>query len=315
MKDEKERVRDLTKDNHMNRITRIGLMMIALCVSLAGASIIKSGDVLDIVVQGHPEFSGRFTVSETGTIDYPLLADEQVVNITTSELMNDLTLKLVKHIDNPLVIISIIAKPEIVVYVLGQVKVPGPVKTYQGATLQEVLQMAGGPLETANIEKIKIVHKNLPDESAEYFDMKAFLSTGNMADMPKLKPDDTVILLGLQKSNKVKVIGAVNKPGFFDLTEKTNIFELIYLAGGPSERGDISRVRRFTQQNGKSMEEVINVQAFLDKGEMDNMPIVSPGDVVMVYERWYDWRTMLSILNNVLLFVVAIQALTGAVKF
>jgi protein involved in polysaccharide export with SLBB domain len=290
-------------------------MMIALCVSLAGASIIKSGDVLDIVVQGHPEFSGRFTVSETGTIDYPLLADEQVVNITTSELMNDLTLKLVKHIDNPLVIISIIAKPEIVVYVLGQVKVPGPVKTYQGATLQEVLQMAGGPLETANIEKIKIVHKNLPDESAEYFDMKAFLSTGNMADMPKLKPDDTVILLGLQKSNKVKVIGAVNKPGFFDLTEKTNIFELIYLAGGPSERGDISRVRRFTQQNGKSIEEVINVQAFLDKGEMDNMPIVSPGDVVMVYERWYDWRTMLSILNNVLLFVVAIQALTGAVKF
>jgi protein involved in polysaccharide export with SLBB domain len=315
MKDEKERVLDLTKDNHMNRITRIGLMMIALCVSLAGASIIKSGDVLDIVVQGHPEFSGRFTVSETGTIDYPLLADEQVVNITTSELMNDLTLKLVKHIDNPLVIISIIAKPEIVVYVLGQVKVPGPVKTYQGATLQEVLQMAGGPLETANIEKIKIVHKNLPDESAEYFDMKAFLSTGNMADMPKLKPDDTVILLGLQKSNKVKVIGAVNKPGFFDLTEKTNIFELIYLAGGPSERGDLSRVRRFTQQNGKSMEEVINVQAFLDKGEMDNMPIVSPGDVVMVYERWYDWRTMLSILNNVLLFVVAIQALTGAVKF
>lgn len=290
-------------------------MMIALCVSLAGASIIKSGDVLDIVVQGHPEFSGRLTVSETGTIDYPLLADEQVVNITTSELMNDLTLKLVKHIDNPLVIISIIAKPEIVVYVLGQVKVPGPVKTYQGATLQEVLQMAGGPLETANIEKIKIVHKNLPDQSAEYFDMKAFLSTGNMADMPKLKPDDTVILLGLQKSNKVKVIGAVNKPGFFDLTEKTNIFELIYLAGGPSERGDISRVRRFTQQNGKSMEEVINVQAFLDKGEMDNMPIVSPGDVVMVYERWYDWRTMLSILNNVLLFVVAIQALTGAVKF
>jgi protein involved in polysaccharide export with SLBB domain len=299
----------------MNRITRISLMMIALCVSLAGASIIKSGDVLDIVVQGHPEFSGRLTVSETGTIDYPLLADEQVVNITTSELMNDLTLKLVKHIDNPLVIISIIAKPEIVVYVLGQVKVPGPVKTYQGATLQEVLQMAGGPLETANIEKIKIVHKNLPDQSAEYFDMKAFLSTGNMADMPKLKPDDTVILLGLQKSNKVKVIGAVNKPGFFDLTEKTNIFELIYLAGGPSERGDISRVRRFTQQNGKSMEEVINVQAFLDKGEMDNMPIVSPGDVVMVYERWYDWRTMLSILNNVLLFVVAIQALTGAVKF
>lgn len=298
----------------MKRILQLGLMALACCAVVAGASIIKSGDVLDIVVQGHPEFSGRFQVTEIGTIDYPLFADEQVINVTTSELMNDLTLKLVKHIDNPLVVISIIAKPEILVYVLGQVKIAGPVKTYEGVTLQEVLQLAGGPLETANIERVKILHKNMPDESAEYFNLKAFLVNGNMADMPKLKADDTIILLAEQKSSKVKVIGAVNKPGFFDVPEKTNIFELIYLAGGPTERGDLSRIRRFSQQNGKTVDEVINVQAFLDKGEMDKMPVISPGDVVMIYERWYDWRTALAVLNNVLLFIVAIQALTGALK-
>ncbi len=290
------------------------LAVIAL-VFLGNASMIKTGDVLDFVVQGHPEFSGRFTVSEDGTVDYPLLADEQVVGITTSELMNDLTLKLVKHIDNPLVVVSVVTKPDMMVYVLGEVKKPGPVKTYVGATVQEVLVLAGGPLETANIEKIKIVHKGVSEDNAEYFNLKSFLATGNLSNMPTLRPDDTVILLSLEKSNKVKVIGAVNKPGFFDLVEKTNIFEIIYLAGGPTDRGDLSRVRRFTQHNGKSVEEVINVQAFLDKGDMDNMPQVSPGDVIMVYERWYDWRTLLSVMNNVLLFVVAIQALTGAVKF
>jgi protein involved in polysaccharide export with SLBB domain len=303
-----------SKENHMKRkVKSIGLAIITL-VFIVSASIIKSGDVLDIVVQAHPEFSGRFTVTEAGTIDYPLLADELVVNITTSELMNDLTIKLARHIDNPLVIISIVLKPEITVYVLGQVKVPGPVKTYQGATIQEVLQMAGGPLETANLEKVKILHRNSSDESAEFFNLKTFVINGNMRDMPKLKPDDTIILLSMEKSNKVKVIGAVNKPGFYDLAEKMNIFELLYLAGGPTERGDLSKIRRFSQQNGKTIDEVINLQAFLDKGEMDNVPQVQAGDVVMVYERWYDWRTILSVMNNVLLFIVAFQAFAGLIK-
>lgn len=294
--------------------TKLVGITLVLCAFAASAAIIRTGDVLDIVVQGHPEFSAVLTVTEAGTIDYPLLADEVVTNITTSELMNDLTLKLAKHIDNPLVVIAIVEKPAIVVYVLGQVKMPGPVKTYQGATLQEVLAGAGGPTETANLEKIKIVHKNSSDESAEYYSLKEFMSTGSLAAMPKLKPDDTIILLAEQKSNKVKVIGAVNKPGFFDLTEKLNLFEIIYLAGGPAERGDLSKVRRFSQVNGKSNEEVINVQAFLDKGEMDNIPQVAPGDIIIVYARWYDWRTVLSVLSNVLLFVVTIQAFGGVFK-
>ena len=280
----------------------------------ASAAIIRTGNVLDIVVQGHPEFSGNFTVTETGTIDYPLLADEVVTNITTSDLMNDLTLKLAKHIDNPLVVISIVEKPPMIVYVLGQVRTPGPVKTYEGATIQEVLMGAGGPLETANIEKIKIVHKNSSDETAEYCSLKDFMANGSLSALPRLKPDDTIILLAAEKSSKVKVIGAVNKPGFFDLTEKLNLFELIYLAGGPAERGDLSKVRRFSQVNGKSVEEVINVQAFLDKGEMDNIPQVAPGDIIIVYARWYDWRTILSVLSNVLLFLVTIQAFSGVFK-
>jgi protein involved in polysaccharide export with SLBB domain len=289
-------------------------VLIILCAFAASAAIIRAGNVLDIVVQGHPEFSGSFKVTETGTIDYPLLADEIVTNITTAELMNDLTLKLAKHIDNPLVVIAIVERPPMIVYVLGQVKVPGPVKTYEGATLQEVLMGAGGPLETATLERIKIVHKNSSEETAEYFNLKDFMSNGSLSALPKLKPDDTIILLAEEKSNKVKVIGAVNKPGFFDLTEKMNLFEVIYLAGGPAEHGDLSKVRRFSLVNGKNMEEVINVQSYLDKGEMGNIPQVAPGDIIIVYARWYDWKTILSVLSNVLLFIVTIQAFGGVFK-
>jgi len=289
-------------------------MIALLCAMLAPGAIIKSGDVLEIMVKEHPEFSGRFSVGENGTIEYPLMADQVIVNITTSELMNDLTLRLAKHIDNPLVIISIVEKPEITVFVLGQVKIPGPVKIYLGATLQEALQLAGGPLPLADLEKVKVIHKNGTNETAEYFDLKAFLQSGNIDNMPRLKPDDTVILPVQKGGRKVKAIGAVNKPGFFDIEEDITVFELIYMAGGPAERADLSHVRRIYDRDGKTMEEIINVQSYIDKGEMKSVPKVTEGDVIIVYAHWYDWKTVLSICNNILLFIVAIQAFTGVFK-
>jgi protein involved in polysaccharide export with SLBB domain len=279
------------------------------------AAIIKSGDVIDIQVVGHPEFSGKFTVNENGMVDHPLLADEVIVNVSTSELMNDLTFRLARHFDNPLVLVTVIDKPEITVTVLGQVVDPGPVTTFKGATIQEVLKKAGGPTPTgADLARIKIIHSNSSD-APEIFNMETFLSRGNVQDLPRLEADDIVIVLGLEKSKKVKVIGAVQKPGLFTLEEKMNLFEVIYLAGGPTEKSDFSRIRRFTrQENGNVTEEIIDMQGFIDKGRMDDIPDVLEGDVIIVYNRWFDWRTVLTVLNNTLLFIVTIQAFSGLFK-
>ncbi len=283
-------------------------------VTTLDAAIIKVSDVLDIQVQGNTAFSGRFTVSSSGTIEYPLLADETIVNISTSELMNELTFRLAKHIDNPLVLISVVEKPNIVVTVLGQVVNPGPVETYLGATIQEVIKLAGGPTPNASIDSIKIIHKDGTNQTAEFFNLKAFLKEGNVDNMPVMQPEDIVILLSQTRTTKIKVIGAVNKPGFFDLDEKINVFELIYLAGGPAEKADLSRVRRFFKSEGKTLEEVINVQEFIDKGKMDEIPMVEEGDVIIIYSRWFDWKMGMSILTNVLLFIVTIQSIRGAVN-
>lgn len=295
----------------MNRTSGI---LILCCIAGLQSAIIKVGSVLDIQVLSHAEFSGRYTVNSSGTIEYPLLADEPIVNTSTSELMNELTLRLAKHIENPLVLISIVEKPKITVTLLGEVIRPGPVETFAGASIQEVIQSAGGPAKNANLERIKIIHSGGNDNNAEYFNLKIFAKNGAVDDMPKLQADDIIVLMSQIESKKVKIIGAVNKPGIFDLEEKMNVFELIYLAGGPAEKADLSRVRRFSKtQEGKSFEEVINIQAFIDKGKMDNIPIAAEGDVVIVYAKWFDWKILLTILTNVLLFIVTIQSLRGAV--
>ena len=58
----------------------------------------------------------------------------------------------------------------------------------------------------------------------------------------------------------------------------------------------------------------LNVQSYIDRGEMKSVPKVAEGDVVIVYARWYDWKTVLSVLNNVLLIIVTLQAFGGVFK-
>jgi len=291
------------------------LFLLVLIIAAPGASIIKKGDVLDIQVFEHPEFSGRYTVNEDGCIEYPLLTDQPVVNVSITELMNDLTFRLARHLDNPLVLASIIDKPEITVTVLGQVINPGPVQAFKGATIQEVLKIAGGPVpEIADLSRIKIIHK---DRAAmpQMFDLDSFLVNGDVSNLPRLEADDIVIVLAREKTRKLKVIGAVQKPGLFTLDVPINLFEAVYLAGGPSEKADLSRIRRFTrQENGKVTEEIIDIQGYIDKGRMDNIPMVMEGDVIIVYSKWFDWKMLLTILNNTLLIVVTIQTFAGAFK-
>ena len=291
----------------------VAILVLVACLPTTGA-IIKVGDVLDIQVQGHPEFSGYFAVNAQGMIDYTLLADENLVNITTAELMRDITLSLAKIVDNPMVMIKITDKPPISITVLGEIVKPGPIATYQGVSMQEVLLLGGGPTKSANTEKIKIIHKGLSEESAEYFNLKQFLQNGNTTVLPHLGNNDIVVLLTQERAQSVKVIGAVQRPGFFELQEKMTVFELIYLAGGPAEKADLARVRRFSNQNGKTIEEILDIQAYIDKGEMDAIPMVATGDVVIVYSKWFDWKTLLDILNNTLLFIVAIQTFGGLFK-
>lgn len=298
----------------MDKIRKIAMYLIAVCM-IVDAGIIRNGNVLDIQVIEHPELSGRYVVNNEGKIDYPLIADEKITDISTTELTNELTFKLARNFANPLVLISIVEKPEIEITVLGEVSKPGVVKIIQGATVQEAIMNAGGPVvKSADLANIKVIHKNRPDVP-EIFNFQQFLKDGDIEKMPQLAADDIVIVMTKKEKNNVKVIGAVQKPGIFELTDTLNVFEIIYMAGGPAEKADFTRIRRLSSNSGERVdEEVIDLQSYIDQGKMDNIPKVNSGDVIIVYSKWFDWKTMLAVLNNALLIIVSIQAFAGVFK-
>ena len=42
---------------------------------------------------------------------------------------------------------------------------------------------------------------------------------------------------------------------------------------------------------------------------MEQIPAVYEGDIIIVYSKWYDWKTILSILNNTLLLLLRFRPL------
>jgi len=281
------------------------LYWVLLLASLNYAAIIQSGMILNIQVKGDDVLSQQVKVDETGTIDYPLFQDISVVGMTTSELQDQLTIKLVNYSDAPFVLVTVLTEMPYTINVMGQVKKPGPIKAPPGTSLQEILLMAGGTTDFANLDKIKIISQGQNDEDASYYNMQEFLTLGNIASLPLLKEGDKIIVLARGKNNKIKVLGAVKNPGYFTPQDSTSLFDILYLAGGPDENANLTKIRVLSLESGRETDALIDLQAYIDKGKLTEIPLVQPGDVIIVYRKVFTWGKTLAIVRDLATLVTA----------
>lgn len=289
------------------RVILLILMLSTVCL----ADILQPGDVLDILVSDHPELTKTVIIKEDGTIDYPLFEDKPISEMSTDEVRELLTFRLAKNIENPFVIISKTKDVPILVRVLGQVAKPGMVKLIKGATLQEVINASGGPTDFANLVSIKIIREKGSDADALYVNYRDFLEKGELSVLPEIRHNDTVILLAAPRNLKVKILGSVSKPGYYSIQGQTNLFDAIYLAGGPAEKADLSRVRHILKDGEKDVDQVVDLQRYIDKGNMDDIPLVNEGDVIIVYKRFFSWSVFLNIVRDTVMIFTAYKVLTA----
>lgn len=107
-----------------------------------------------------------------------------------------------------------------------------------------------------------------------------------------------------------QIWGQVRKPGFYLVPDDTDLLTLISLAGGPTENAKLSKIRIVRADEESAEGEVlwINVKKYLDTGNIDLIPVLKPGDTIIVsgtvfygMERVADFlakfATVLSIYN------------------
>jgi len=85
-----------------------------------------------------------------------------------------------------------------VIRVWGEVKQPGVTMVPSDADLISLLSYVGGPTDKAKLDNIRIIRFN--DTEGEdrivYADIDAFLETGDDSNIPKIYPNDTIVVKG-----------------------------------------------------------------------------------------------------------------------
>jgi polysaccharide export outer membrane protein len=127
--------------------------------------IISRGDVIDVVVMEHPEFSlNGIIVLPDGYFQYPGLGSILAAGMSSQQLTDTLTSTLQKFVVNPIVSIFIrkIFNQKLNIY--GYVNAPGQYQVYDSTDIFSAIGLAGG---LKKFKKVRIITIIRADRSVE----------------------------------------------------------------------------------------------------------------------------------------------------
>jgi polysaccharide biosynthesis/export protein len=244
-------------------------------------------DVLTINVWGQPDLSGKFTVEADGTFSFPLLGRVKVGGSNLREVETALVRLLEDRqlLKNAQVSASVDEYRSQRIFVVGEVRAPGPYPLTGAMTLIEALARAGSTTERAREEAI-IVRSTpgaasagpvLPTQLEGNKNVSRVvlndLQAGAAAANVLLQNGDTVFV---PRAENMFVFGQVRNPGSYALRSDTTVLQALSLAGGVTDRGATNRIRIIRMVDGKQRE----VKASLDD-------LMRAGDTLVVPERFF----------------------------
>jgi len=165
------------------------------------------------------------------------------------------------------------------IVVLGQVNRPGAYDLLEGQRVSDLLAAAGGVTPRAAPQASFIVRgqQQIP------VDLQKVLA-GDMAANVVLQPGDMMVVP--ESQNRIAVMGAVNNPGTFALTENMKLIDALALAGGPTQAGRLSNVIVVRVEGGQVKRLEVNLErAMTGQDASQNLPLQS-GDIVFVPDRF-----------------------------
>lgn len=218
------------------------------------------GDVLDVRVFAHPELSAQATVSASGTIRLPRLAEEiQAACRTEAELQREVAERY-KPQGNYQILIRVKESKAPPVIVKGAVSMARSLQLLRRVRLIDALAVAGGTTERASgeirIERLKAPacgQEAKPSEEVVYL---ADLKRGDESANPFIEPGDVITVV---EAARIYVDGAVRRPSIIKIVRPLTITQAINAAGGTLPRAIEERVAVCRQINEGNEVKIINV--------------------------------------------------------
>jgi polysaccharide export outer membrane protein len=241
-------------------------------------------DVLSITLLGEVDLARVVTVDADGTFDYPYVGRVKAAGLTLRSMESLIEKKLVDggYYVSPQITIEVTKYRSQNVYVLGEVRVPGQYALAGNMTILQVLAAAGSPTSAAAgyviVTRPSGVEPLLPQtEPGGGSSLRVSipeLQSGKLPGGFLLKDGDSI---NVPRAESVYVMGQVKAPGPYVIDGSLTVMQAIAMAGGPTDRGAIGRVK-ITRRVGDRVEEVKNVKL---------SDIVKPGDTITVPQRYF----------------------------
>jgi len=151
-------------------------------------------DTLQIAVWKNEAISKTVPVRPDGMISLPLVNDVRAAGLTPMELRDQLANKLAEYIPNPEVSVIVTDVRSFKVSVLGEVAKPARYELKSGATVLDVLALAGGLSEFAARGRIVILRPNGGPTKRILFNYNKATAAGGENENLPLHPGDIVLV-------------------------------------------------------------------------------------------------------------------------
>jgi polysaccharide export outer membrane protein len=111
-----------------------------------------------------------------------------------------------------------------------------------------------------------------------------------------------LLLIGEDSKRFVYVHGQVVSPGKYEFRETPNVWEAIREAGGTTVEASLGAVRIVRAEEGEERTSIVNLRAAIDSGDFESLPLLKPGDTVIVPERsmQYQGSGAVNVIGSVL---------------
>lgn len=223
-----------------------------------------------------------YTVARDGSI-FPTSIGKIYLQGLTFENVRSILTQRFKAFVPPSTNISVsLGQPRTIsVNVAGEIQKQGPVTISAFSNAFNVIALAGGPTDLANLRDIQIKRNG---RVIDVLDVYKYLTTGDFGKHIYLENNDFVILQTLEK--RVKAEGKFKRPMFYQLKKDEGLKALLKYTGGLQNDAFSSGAKIYRTELEKQIIKDVNVTAILNPTGDDRLKsqdfVLNDGDIVKV---------------------------------
>lgn len=184
------------------------------------------GDEVGILLWGRISGQYNLTVSREGTIQFPSIGPLNVAGMTFEEMKRFLSKKAANIIGTE-ISVTMGRLRSIQVFVLGEVKKPGPYSVSAMSTITSALFAGGGPTDIGSLRKIELKREGKLVSELDFYDM---LLRGDRSRDARLHNGDVIFVPMV--GPLAGITGNVKRPAVYEIKGPSDLSTLLELAGG-----------------------------------------------------------------------------------